>query len=65
MGHVTVPMEQWWHLEHSIQLANSFLPRERLKNLRAELTHPDAQYYVALCHGGLGEWASYLMLKKM
>jgi len=54
-----VPMEQWWHLEHSIKLAIDTLDSDKIKNIRKELTHPDSFYFVALVNGGVKGFAGY------
>ena len=55
MSAVTVtPMDQWWHLEHSIQVARRALDPKNLSSfadLRAEICHAEAYYHVALMDG--------------
>ena len=55
-------MREWWHYEHSLQLARQTLDPKAIisiHDLRDELTHPDAQYYVALVHGGVKGFAGF------
>ena len=57
-----VPMTEWYHLEHSLHLARQTLDPKAytdIHSLRNELCHPDAQYYVALVHGGVKGFAGW------
>jgi GNAT superfamily N-acetyltransferase len=54
-----VPMETWWHLEHSLITARMALPDGVVAHhaLRNDLLHPDAKYFVALVNGGVKGFA--------
>lgn len=62
MNFEIVPMVKWWHLEHSLQLARQTLKPDAVisfDDLRQELLHLDAQYYVALVNGGVKAFAGF------
>ena len=50
-----VPMETWWHLEHSIQLARSCFKHDlkAIASLRDEILDHNAFYWVILVNGGV------------
>ena len=46
-----VPMEKWWHLEYSIKVAQKAFSNIDVQEVRYQMTHPEAFYFVALAHG--------------